>query len=339
MMKIILIAFACICLASATQYLFQGTPEDQFTQFKIIYGKSYKSELEEQLRFRIFAASLNVTRRMTEQSKGATRFGVTQFSDLTPEEFAHLYLMKKQPAFEVIPGHDLDFDYSKVEIKPFWDWRYVPKKSGWPASCVSPVYNQGQCGSCWAFSATEQIESMDCLQGRSGGSAPNLAMQQIVDCDTSCYGCNGGWTYLAYQYVQSAGGLDTYSSYPYTAQDGSCRYNPSNVGARINGWSYVGRGNEAAMLGYIQSTGPISICVDAASWQYYQGGVVTAASCGTSIDHCVQLTGYSANVQGYQAWIVRNSWGTGWGYSGYLYVQYGQNACAINEVPTTVNTI
>ena len=129
----------------ATQYLFHGTPEDQWTQFKIIYGKSYKSEIEEQLRFRVFAASLNVTRRMTEQSKGATRFGITQFSDLTPEEFSHLYLMKKQPKFEIIPGHDLEFDHTKVEIKPFWDWRYVPKSSGWPGSCVSPVYNQGQC--------------------------------------------------------------------------------------------------------------------------------------------------------------------------------------------------
>jgi len=276
---------------------------------------------------------------MTEQTKGVTQFGVTQFSDITPEEFSHLYLMKKQPEFEVIQGKDLDFDYSKVEIRSFWDWRFVPKTSGWSASCVSPVYNQGQCGSCWAFSATEQIESMDCLQGHSGGVARTLSMQQIVDCDTTCYGCNGGWTYLAYAYVQGAGGIDTYASYPYTCQDGSCHYSPSTVGARISGWSYVGRGNEAAMLGYIQSTGPISICVDAATWQYYTGGVVLASTCGTSVDHCVQLTGYSANVSGYQVWIVRNSWGTSWGYSGYLYVQYGQNACNIASTPTTVVTI
>jgi hypothetical protein len=335
-MKIAFFALILVCLAAAS-HIFQGTPDQQFDQFKVVYGKNYKSEAEEQLRFRIFSSSLNVTKRMTEQSKGMTQYGVTQFSDLTPEEFAHLYLMKKQPAFEVIPGKDLEFDYSNVEIKSFWDWRYAPKKSGWPGSCVSAVYNQGQCGSCWAFSATEEIESMYCLQGHSGGSANPLSMQQIVDCDTTCYGCNGGWTYLAYAYVQGAGGLDTYGSYPYTAVDGSCRYNPSAVGARINGWSYVGRGNEAAMLGYIQSTGPISICVDAASWQYYQGGVIT--SCGQSIDHCVQLTGYSANVSGVPAWIVRNSWGTSWGYSGYLYVQYGQNMCAIANVPTTVSTI
>jgi len=337
MMKIVFFALL-VCLAAAS-HIFQGTTEQQFDQFKVVYGKQYKSEAEEQLRFRIFSSSMNRTKAMTEQTKGVTQFGVTQFSDITPEEFSHLYLMKKQPEFEVIQGKDLDFDYSKVEIRSFWDWRFVPKTSGWSASCVSPVYNQGQCGSCWAFSATEQIESMDCLQGHSGGVARTLSMQQIVDCDTTCYGCNGGWTYLAYAYVQGAGGIDTYASYPYTCQDGSCHYSPSTVGARISGWSYVGRGNEAAMLGYIQSTGPISICVDAATWQYYTGGVVLASTCGTSVDHCVQLTGYSANVSGYQVWIVRNSWGTSWGYSGYLYVQYGQNACNIASTPTTVVTI
>jgi C1A family cysteine protease len=337
MMKIAFFALILVCLAAAS-HIFQGTADQQFAQFKVVYGKQYKSEAEEQLRFRIFSSSLNVTKRMTEQSNGMTQYGVTQFSDLTPEEFAHLYLMKKQPAFEVIPGKDLEFDYSNVEIKSFWDWRFVPKKSGWPGSCVSAVYNQGQCGSCWAFSATEEIESMYCLQGYSGGVADHLSMQQIVSCDTTCYGCNGGWTYLAYEYVIGAGGIDSYSSYPYQCQTGTCAFNPANVMAKISSWSYVGQNNEAAMLSFLTSTGPISICVDAETWQTYQGGVVLGASCGTSVDHCVQITGYSANVQGYQVWIVRNSWGTSWGYSGYLYVQYGVNACCIASTPTTVQS-
>jgi len=277
---------------------------------------------------------------MTEKSKGKTQYGVTQFSDLTPEEFKHLYLMKKTPRLEYIPGHDLNYTQTVKEVPQFFDWRYVKPKNGngWDGSCVSAVYNQGQCGSCWAFSATEEIESMNCLQGRSGGSADHLSMQQIVDCDTTCYGCNGGWTYLAYQYVISAGGIDSLSSYPYTAQTGSCQYNPSNVEARISSWAYVGKGAEATMQSYILNTGPISICVDAASWQYYNGGVVMHGSCGQSLDHCVQLTGYSSNVGGTQAWVVRNSWGTGWGYSGYLYVQYGYNVCGISDVPTTITS-
>jgi len=213
-----------VCIVAATiKPSFVGTADEQFTKFKQVFGKQYKSQTEERIRFKIFADSLVTAKRMTEESKGATQYGVTQFSDLTPEEFSHLYLMKKQPKFEVIPGKDLQFNFSS-EVKSFWDWRYAKTKTGWDGSCVSPVYNQGQCGSCWAFSATEQIESMSCLQGHSGGTARQCSMQQVVDCDTTCYGCNGGWTYLAFAYVISAGGIDSYASYPYTAQDGSCQY-------------------------------------------------------------------------------------------------------------------
>jgi len=333
-MKVLVFALLLICLATA--FDFQGTVEEQFTQFKQVFEKSYKSPVEEQMRFQIFQQSVETAKRMTQDTNGVTQFGITQFSDLTKEEFSHLYLMKKTPKFEIIQGHENTFNNTGDENKA-WDWRYVKSiKNGdtW-SGCVTPVYNQGQCGSCWAFSATEEIESMTCLQGYE--SLVQLSMQQIVDCTTTCYGCNGGWTYLAYEGIISndGGDLDTYASYPYTCQDGSCTFNAANTGAAISGWSYVGRGNEATMLGFIQSTGPLSICVDASTWQYYTGGVVTCAACGNSLDHCVQLTGYGS-FQGQNTWVVRNSWGTSWGYSGYLYVQYGCNACGINCVPTTV---
>jgi len=337
-MKIILLVLLFVVFAAAAvRPTFKGTPDQQFEQFKQVFGRTYKSEAEERMRFQIFSINLVDAVRRTEESKGATQYGVTQFSDLTTDEFRHLYLMKQMPKFEIVPEHNLEINVTNQEIPSFWDWRYVKiGKAAWDGSCVSAVYNQGQCGSCWAFSATEQIESMWCLQGHSGGVATHLSMQQIVSCDTSCYGCNGGWTYLAYEYVISAGGIDSYSSYPYSCQTGTCQFNPSNVRAKISSWSYVGQNNEPVMKAYIASTGPISVCVDAASWSSYQGGVIT--SCGTSVDHCVQITGYNANFQGYQAWIVRNSWGTSWGYSGYLYVQYGQNMCCIASTPTTIQS-
>jgi len=338
-MKIALVVLLFVCIAAAVRPNFKGTPDQQFEQFKQVFGRKYKSQAEEKLRFKIFADGIETAKKMTEESKGATQYGVTQFSDLTPEEFKHLYLMKEVPEYQTVPGHELEVNTTK-DIPSFWDWRYVTVGTpAWAGSCVSAVYNQGQCGSCWAFSATEQIESMFCLQGHSGGVADHFSMQQIVSCDTSCYGCNGGWTYLAYEYVISAGGIDSYSSYPYTCQTGTCQFNPNAVQAKLGSWSYVGQNNEATMLSYITSTGPLSICVDAETWQYYQGGVVLGSSCGTSVDHCVQITGYNGNFQGYQAWIVRNSWGTSWGYSGYLYVQYGVNACCLASTPTTVQTI
>jgi len=298
--------------------------------------KSYKSPVEEEMRYKIFCENLEIARKMTEDTNGVTQFGVTPFSDLSKEEFAHVYLMKKTPDFRVVEEKDISTNMTGDTGKT-WDWRYVksqPGKTAWDGSCVSPVYNQGQCGSCWAFSATEQIESMWCLQGHSGGRADHLSMQQIVDCDRKCYGCNGGWNYLAMEYVIDNKGIDSYASYPYTAEDGPCRYKPADKQADIKGWGYVGRGNEGEMLGYIQRDGPLSICVDATTWQYYSGGVVTCAACGRSLDHCVQLVGYG-EFQGKKVWHIRNSWGTSWGYGGYLYVEYGCDACGLTTTPIT----
>jgi C1A family cysteine protease len=335
MMKIILLVLVAICLAAAAKHEFVGTADEKFEQFKTVFRKEYKSPIEEQMRRSVFRANLIEAERMTKESKGKTTYGVTQFSDLTKEEFKHIYLMPNPPALKKMEGHDLEINETGDETKS-WDWRYVKSAKttdGW-SGCVTPVYNQGQCGSCWAFSATEQIESMTCLQGYE--SLVSLSMQQIVDCTTSCYGCNGGWTYSAFEEIISETGIDTYASYPYTCSQGSCQFNKANIGASIKSWSYVGQGSEPTMLSYIQQTGPLSICVDASTWSSYTGGVITCSSCGQQLDHCVQLTGYDANVSGTKAWIVRNSWGTSWGYSGYLYVQYGCNACGINCVPTTV---
>jgi len=337
MKSVILLSIIFICAVSAFQPVFQGTPEEQFLAFRNFFQKEYKSPIEEQMRFKIFSDNLKTARLMTEQAKGATQYGVTIFSDLSKEEFAHLYLMRRGEG-KPIPGLTLTFNYTKTEIPPIWDWSsFSVGKDGWDGRCVSPVYNQGQCGSCWAFSATEQIESDYCLQGHSGGVAKHLSMQQIVDCDHTSYGCNGGWTQHAYEYVISAGGIDTYESYPYTARDGKCDFKRNDIAAKVRSWGYVGKDNEGVMRSHIINNGPLSVCVDASSWQFYNGGVIV--TCGQAIDHCVQVTGYTGNFQGREAWIVRNSWGTSWGYAGYLYVEYGHNVCAISDEPTAVGTI
>lgn len=136
-------------------------------------------------------------------------------------------------------------------------------------------------------------------------------MQQIVDCDTTAYGCNGGWTSAAYNYVEKAGGIDSLSSYPYTAETGQCQFNPSNVLAKVSSWSYVTQSADTSkMLQWAYQSGPLSVCVDASSWQTYTGGVIS--NCGKQIDHCVQVTGFSTQ-SGTEAWNVRNSWGADWG--------------------------
>jgi len=132
-----------------------------------------------------------------------------------------------------------------------------------------------------------------------------------------------------------AGGQDSEDSYPYTAgngNSGSCQFDPSNVKAKISGYKKVS--GEPALQTTLQSTGPISVCVDASTWQTYQSGVLT--DCGTSVDHCVQLTGYANWGTSGSYWIVRNSWGDSWGQNGFIWIQTGSDLCLIGDYATIV---
>lgn len=242
--------------------------------------------------------------------------------------------MPKRP-LPIIKDHQVQGVEAPKSLPAKWDWRTDGLING--VSAISAVNNQGYCGSCWAFSATEEIESMNFLDKTSTdkGKPWNLAVQQIVDCAHKALGCQGGWTYIAYEYVEKAGGMDPTSDYPYTARNGACHFKKSEVKADISTWKYVTKDrDEEAMKHFVATTGPLSVCVDAASWQFYTKGVLRR--CGKQIDHCVQLTGYGEK-DGVQAWNIRNSWGLTWGEKGYIYLLYGKNTCAVAEVATYVH--
>jgi len=319
-MKIVLL-FAIVLACTS------GLREDQFHKlfglFQQKYNKNYPAD-EVQQRLEIFKENYQIAAALTRESNGSATFGITKFSDLTQEEFKKFWLMPTMNK-ETLPDLPLAEPVAPTQVKASFDWR--------SKGAITPVYNQQQCGSCWAFSATETIESYYFL---SGHPLTGLSMQQIVDCDTSCYGCNGGWTYLAFEYVEQAGGLTSLNQYPYTAQNGACQQSAHAKVAHVTSWSYVTRSDdEKTMLSWINSKGPISVCVDAQVWQFYTGGVV-GENCGKNIDHCVQITGYS-DVSGQNVWNVRNSWGEDWGDSGYIYVKRGCDCCAIAEVATVVS--
>jgi C1A family cysteine protease len=208
----------------------------------------------------------------------------------------------------------------------------VPEYTGpealvdWSGVLTTPVKDQGYCGSCWAFSATEQIES-DVM--RTLKTTYVLSPQQITSCATAAYGCSGGWTEVAYQYVTKAGGIETNSDYPYSSYmgvTGTCKASSSKFVATVTNYYTVN--GETNMANYVKATGPLSVCLDASSWNSYTGGIMTV--CGTSVDHCVQATGVDTTSY----WKVRNSWGTSWGESGYIRLAYGKNTCAITNDPT-----
>jgi len=300
---------------------------DQFQTFMGKFNRKYASISELNKKFTVFQANLKIAAGLNTKDEHAD-YGVTKFMDMSPSEFRAQYLLSnftspklRGEPYPVLPRAD-----RSLPLPESFDWRN--------AGVVTGVYNQGQCGSCWAFSTTENIESM---WARAGRGLTNLAMQQLVDCDhNGDYGCGGGNPPNAYAYLIGAGGQDSYSSYPYTGENGVCQFNPGNIAARIRNWGYITTvDNENEMGAWTYQNGPPSICVDAQYWQYYNGGVITT-NCGTSMDHCVQLIGWTT-FQGIPAWTVRNSWGTNWGYSGYLYVMRGADVCLIgNEVTSSV---
>jgi cathepsin F/cysteine peptidase B len=282
------------------------------------HKKSYKSDAEFFYRFQVFQDNLKMIDELNRKSDGAI-YGVTVFSDITQEEFKELYLMKNLPPVEDIELLEIP---ENITAPLNFDWR--------SKGAVSAVKNQGQCGSCWAFSAVENIESVWQIAGHPMAL---LSEQQVVDCDKDCHGCGGGWPYRAMNYVAQAGGADSESSYPYEARNGACRFKPGSVVAKIRSYKKLPT-SETAIRDALQTTSPFSICVDANRWSSYRSGVMRSTECGKSIDHCVQLIGFDSTAT-IPFWIVRNSWGTGWGMQGYIQLEMLKNTCAMAQEVTT----
>jgi len=293
-----------------------------FTAWKAKHNKIYSTE-EEAIRFNNFQLSLDRISSRNAKAEGAV-FGLTKFSDLSPEEFLSTYLGYKSSG----ENFDVGVLPTGPQAPDTFDWRNK--------NMVTPVKNQEQCGSCWAFSVTENIESMWCMaKSLDCTSFTPLAPQEIVDCDTTDLGCEGGDPPTAYQFVIQEGGMETEANYPYTAADGDCNFQSNLVAVTISSWKYATQNSdEPTMQNNLVAWGPLSICVYAEPWQDYTGGVLMASDCQGQIDHCVQLVGYDM-TQSTPFWIVRNSWGTDWGESGYIRLQYGQDTCSCADEATT----
>jgi cathepsin L len=200
---------------------------------------------------------------------------------------------------------------------------------------VTPVKDQGQCGSCWAFSATGAMEGA--IQIKTG-TLPNLSEQQLVDCAGSegNQGCNGGLMDYAFQWVIKNGGIAAEKDYPYTARDGSCKQVTSS--GTITGFKDVPSRNEPQLVNAI-NLGPVSVAVEAdrSVFQFYHDGVLDSTACGTSLDHGITAVGYDTDAaSGKDYYNVKNSWGASWGKNGYIKLVRNKNQCGISMAASYV---
>jgi len=302
--------------AGARSALFQQHEEKAFLSWMRETNNMFVGD---EYHFRLGVFSMN-QRRVQEFNKASSyKVCVNKFSSMTEAEYKTMLGHRSAASIEG------KATVSNVKAPESCDWR--------DQGIVNAVKDQAQCGSCWAFSVIQAQESQWAL--KNGKKIVSLSEQNLVDCVTSCYGCNGGDEYVSYDYViAKQGGLwMTEDDYPYTAKDGSCKFDKTKGCCPVK--SYIRpttTQNEDELAAGCAEKGVVSIAIDASGWdfQMYSSGIYNPSSCSsTYLDHAVGLVGYGTE-SGVDYWIVRNSWGPSWGEQGYIrMIRNNKNKCGV----------
>jgi len=290
--------------------------------FTTKYAKTYQHD-QVHARYQIFKTNVDFVDNFAKNEQKTYTVGLNQFADLTNEEFQQYFMGTTVDATTM--KRSATTSSNTITAPPAaWDWRQK--------GAVTAIKNQGQCGSCWSFSTTGSTEGCHFI---TTGTLVSLSEQNLVDCSGSYgnQGCNGGLMDDAFQYIIGNGGIDTESSYPYTAQDGNCVYSASNCGSKVTAYVDVATGSEPALQTAV-FLAPTSVAIDASqsSFQLYTSGVYYEPACSsTQLDHGVLAVGWGHDAtSGMDYWIVKNSWGTSWGMSGYIWMARNKsNNCGI----------
>ena len=330
--------------ASYSEELVEWALREHFSLFESKFAKAYATREERESRFVTFVENLEqvISKNAALREAGADEVhGVTQFSDWSKDEF-ETRMLNPMIGQEKWPK-DMPVAVPKnITVPNSLDWR--------DSGAVTPVKNQQMCGSCWAHSAVESVESQYAIKG---GELTALSVQQVVSCDADNgdMGCEGGWYYTAWMdYMNKSGGVTTEAKYPYdtataageaTACDAALAADvvPGTAPSAYS-WAtaqcdsiFCNNQDEDMLKANLASYGPISIACDASEWSSYAGGVFTSASCKSSslrLDHAIQLIGYNEDGDT-PYWIVRNSWDTTWGEEGMIYLKMGENTCGVAD--------
>eukprot|EP01059_Diplonema_ambulator_P000293 TRINITY_DN10239_c0_g1_i1.p1 TRINITY_DN10239_c0_g1~~TRINITY_DN10239_c0_g1_i1.p1 ORF type:complete len:365 (+),score=122.61 TRINITY_DN10239_c0_g1_i1:46-1140(+) len=325
---------ACLLVQQCVAYL-KTSADDlasntgySFADYIAEYGKQYSAG-EMAHRERIFLENLAKIRRHNADKTQTYRMGLNEYADWSAEEFKSMHsgVKGERPTMELASR----VPQSLKDLPTSVDWR--------TKNAVTPVKNQAECGSCWAFSATETMESATAI---ATGTLPVLGPQQLVSCSPNpndcggTGGCKGSTQVLAYNYTITAG-LTLEKDYPYTSGLGithPCKPELIKPAIGIKGFVLLPVNNYTALMDAIANVGPVAISADAASWQLYESGIFSK-NCGYVVDHGIQLVGYGQEGSE-MYWIVRNSWGATWGEQGYIRIKRfgeGSEPCGMDNKP------
>ncbi|XP_019157337.1 PREDICTED: ervatamin-B-like [Ipomoea nil] len=297
------------------------------------HGRSYKDDVEKAKRFKIFKENLKFIDSFNKAGNLSYKLGTNKFTDLTTEEFRATMLNEDKSSPVPKTSKPASFaNESLVQIPYSLDWR--------EHGAVTGIKDQEHCGCCWAFAAVAAVEGITKIKT---GQLISLSEQQLVDCDPNNRGCGGGNRVEAFQFIKGSGGLMTESDYPYEGVEARCNTQTlRNRAATIAGYQEVEASESALLVAVANQPVSAGITFDGRMARYLQNypkgnGIFTGydntGECGSGYKHAVTIIGYGTSHNGLDYWLVKNSWGAGWGMNGYMKMARRINVdgvCGIN---------
>uniref|UniRef100_A0A4W4F0U5 Cathepsin S, ortholog 1 n=2 Tax=Electrophorus electricus TaxID=8005 RepID=A0A4W4F0U5_ELEEL len=294
--------------------------------WKTEYNKTYSTVWEETWRRAVWQQNVvEMIKHNVAASEGQHTYtlGTNHLSDMTADE-VNVQLNGLRPEHLPPGGTNVSFTFlSEMHLIPLTvDWT--------EKGLVSPVENQGPCGSCWAFSAVGALEGQ--MKKHTGLLVP-LSPQNLVDCSVAIgnHGCKGGYLSKAFTYIIQNQGIDSDCVYPYEHREGRCRYTVRGRAAYCSGFQILPRNNELALMHAVAMVGPVSVGINAnlPSFHRYRSGIYNDPLCNSRlVNHAVLVVGYGTE-KGQDYWLIKNSWGTAWGEKGFFRLPRNKNQCGV----------